>query len=44
LVSGVVRELAGSTTDLDFGPPRQVEVAGRAAPMVVHSVLPGRSV
>jgi len=43
LVSAVVRELAGSTTDLDFGPPREVAVAGRAAPMVVHPVLRGRS-
>jgi class 3 adenylate cyclase len=40
LVSGVVRELAGSTTDLEFGPPREVAVAGRAAPLVVHSVSP----
>jgi class 3 adenylate cyclase len=40
LVSGVVRELAGSTTDLAFGPAREITVSGRTAPLVVHSVLP----
>jgi class 3 adenylate cyclase len=40
LVSGVVRELAGSTSDLTFGPAHEVLVAGRAGPVVVHSVLP----
>jgi class 3 adenylate cyclase len=40
LVSGVVCQLAGSTSDLRFGELRSVRLAGRAEPFVVHSVRP----
>ena len=39
LVSGVVYDLAVSTSDLTFGPARQVQIAGRSHPMIAHSVL-----
>jgi adenylate cyclase len=40
LVSGVVCQLAGSTSDLRFGELRSVTIAGRSAPFVVHTVRP----
>jgi class 3 adenylate cyclase len=39
LVSGVVRELAASTSDLSFGTGREVQLAGRAYPIKVHPTL-----
>jgi class 3 adenylate cyclase len=36
LVSGVVADLAGSASDLCFGPPREIEIAGRSSPIRVH--------
>lgn len=39
LVSGVVRELAASTSDLSFGLGREVRLAGRAYPIKVHPTL-----
>jgi class 3 adenylate cyclase len=38
LVSGVVRDLAESTSDLRFGAAREVALAGRSAPLRVHTV------
>ena len=37
LVSGVVRELADSTSDLTFGESREVVLAGRSYPLRVHA-------
>ena len=37
LVSGVVRELANSTSDLAFGESREVVLAGRSFPLRVHA-------
>jgi class 3 adenylate cyclase len=39
LVSGVVRDLADSTSDLRFGDAKEIPVAGRAVPLRVHPVL-----
>jgi class 3 adenylate cyclase len=36
LVSGVVADLAGSSSDLCFGPPREIEISGRSVPLRVH--------
>jgi class 3 adenylate cyclase len=38
LVSGVVADLAGSSSDLCFGPARDIEVDGRSQPIRVHRV------
>ena len=40
LVSGVVCQLAGSTSDLRFGELRSVTLAGRSEPFVVHTAQP----
>ena len=39
LVSGVVRELADSTSDLSFGESREVVLAGRTYPLRVHTAF-----
>ena len=39
LVSGVVRELADSTSDLAFGESREVVLAGRTFPLRVHTAF-----
>jgi class 3 adenylate cyclase len=39
LVSGVVRDLAGSTSDLRFGELRLVDLVGRSGPVAVHTVV-----
>jgi class 3 adenylate cyclase len=41
LVSGVVRDLADSTSDLRFGDPREVVLAGLSTPIRVHPALEG---
>jgi class 3 adenylate cyclase len=41
LVSGVVCDLADSTTDLRFGEPREVQLAGLSAALRVHSAHAG---
>jgi class 3 adenylate cyclase len=38
LVSGVVADLAGSSSDLCFGPGREIEISGRSQPIRVHRV------
>ncbi len=40
LVSGVVADLAGSSSDLCFGPGREIEINGRSQPLRVHRVDP----
>jgi class 3 adenylate cyclase len=40
LVSGVVCQLAGSTSDLRFGELRSVTLSGRSEPFVVHTARP----
>lgn len=41
LVSGVVADLADSTSDLRFGSAKEIEVAGRSLPLRVHTAANG---